>query len=81
VRPDASLLRVVVQPLPWDDADRIRVHQQKANAMTRVPQEWWSTVAAPRSPYLGKHEIQSSPSHGTTFRATVPARRVVTVAS
>jgi hypothetical protein len=56
VRPDASLLHVIAAQRPWDDANRLGLQQHKANALSRAPADWWTTVRAPRSAFLGKHD-------------------------
>jgi hypothetical protein len=56
VRPDGSVLRVVALQRPWDEADRVRVQGQRDEFLSRVPPDWWSTVAAPRGCFLGAHD-------------------------
>jgi hypothetical protein len=56
VRPDGSVLRVVAVQRPFDEATRVRLERQKADALSRVPEDWWPTVAAPRGIFLCAHD-------------------------
>jgi len=70
VRPDGSVVRVFAMQRPWDEADRVRVQRQRDDLLLRAPEEWWTTVSAPRVAALGAHD-----DDGVRFVIDVAAER------